>query len=135
MGKRNRFHDAIDPDLRRWEQTYPRFPGVEECAQLIRAGKARGSWAEIIAGELAENADNHLTEMIAAFREGDGDHVSLYMMMALEIAATPASIDFLSQVLLERNEQFALYARRALQTINTRESRKALFDASHAEIG
>lgn len=133
MGKRDRFHDAVDPELRRWGQLYRRFPGIEECARLIRAGKARGAWAEMIVFELSENAEDHLDEMIAAFREGDGDTVALYMMMALEYAAVPASVDFLLQVLREGNEQFVPYARRALQKIDTASSRKALYDASRTE--
>ena len=132
MGKRNRYRDSLDPECQRWGRTYPRFPGVEECVRQIRAGKARGTWAEMIAFELANNAGDHLVDLTAAFRDnvGAGDDVA---MMALEIAELPASVDFLSQVLREGDQRFVPYARRTLQAINTRDSRKALFDASHGE--
>jgi hypothetical protein len=89
MGKRNRYRDHIDPEYQRWGRRYPRFPGVEECARLIRVGKARGAWADIIAYELAENASHCLPALIDTFRTDSSDAVRLYVMMALEIAKLP----------------------------------------------
>ena len=64
MGKRNRWQDHPDPEHRRWGETYPRFPGVGECARLIMNGKARGTWADLIVLELAENADACFDELV-----------------------------------------------------------------------
>ena len=133
MGKRERYRDHLDPEIQRWGRNYPRFPGVAECTRLIRAGKARGTWADMIVHELSENAADHLPEMIAAFRESNDEDVALYVIMALEIAKLPTSIKFLSEVMRERNSRFVPYAHRALVAIDTRESRKTLFDALHAE--
>src|SRR4051794_8585350 len=107
MGKRNR--DQIDPDYHRWERKYPRFPGVGECANLIRAGKARGAWADIIASALSENAAHCLTELIETFRfEASGD-ARLYVMMALETARLPEAVLFLASVLLDGDPRFTPY--------------------------
>jgi hypothetical protein len=127
MGKRTRYRDHPDPEYQRWGRTYPRFPGVAECARLIRARKATGAWADIVAFELAENAREHLAELIDAFADPTGN-VAQYVMMALELAALPESVDFLSRVLREGDPRFVPYARRALEAINTRESRTALFN-------
>ncbi|HEX5106488.1 MAG TPA: hypothetical protein VFV87_21865 [Pirellulaceae bacterium] len=131
MGKRNRFRDHADPVVQEWGRTYPKFPGVAECARLIRAGKARGSMAEIIVHELAENAAECLPEMIATFRDDPDATVRLYVMMALDIARPPAAVGFLADVLREGDPRFTPYAKWALQGINTRESRRALWDATH----
>ena len=131
MGERNRYRDYIDPEHQRWGRRYPRFPGVSECARLIRDGKARGSWADIIAHELAENAGECLAELVETFRTDPSESVRLYVMMALDIARLPESVPFLAGVLQEGNPLFTPYALRALNGIDTRESRTALWQATH----
>jgi len=133
MGKRNRYRDHIDPEQQRWGQTYTRFPGVAECARLIRDGKARGSWADIIAHELAENAGECLTELVETFRTDSSESVRLYVMMALEIARLPESVPFLAEVVQGGNPLFTPYVLRALEGINTCESRTALWNATHGQ--
>ncbi len=133
MGKRVRFRDHVDPEYRRWGRTYRSFPGVDECARLILDGKATGAWADIVALELAENANDHLNELIDAFHDRKSDDIAIFVLMALEIAALPASVDFLSGVLRDGNATFIPYAERALQAIDTKESRTALCNAMNAE--
>jgi hypothetical protein len=130
MGKRNRYRDQIDPEYQRWGRRYPRFPGVAECARLIRASKARGAWADIIAFELAENAETCLAELIETFRSDPAGEVSLYIMMALDIARVPASVPFLAEVLREGVPRCVPYAERALQGINTSDARTVLWKAT-----
>src|SRR5215470_1393139 len=133
MAKFSDYRHHSDPVYRSWDRKYPRFPGVDECARLIRAGKARRAWADIIAYELAENANNCLPALIDTFRNDPGDHVRLYMMMALEIAGLPESVPFLAEVLRDDNPQFTPYAERTLRSINTREARTVLWQAGHPE--
>ena len=116
-----------------WHRKYPCFPGVDECVRLIRAGKARGSWADIISYELAENADDCLPALIDTFRSDSSDKVRLYVMMALEIARLQESVPFLAEVLRGANPRFTPYAERTLHGINTREARTVLWKASHPE--
>jgi hypothetical protein len=115
MGKRNRYWDHIDPEYQRWGRKYPRFPGVIECVRLIRSGEARGSWADIIAHELAENAAPCLKGLIETFRTEPSQDVRLYVMMALEIARLRESVPFLAEVLHEGNPRFTSYALSALK--------------------
>ncbi len=133
MGKRNRYHDHIDPEHQRWGRTYPRFPGVAECARLIRDGKARGSLADIIAYELAENASECLADLVETFRTDPNAGVRLNVMMALDIARLPESVAFLAEVLKQGDPLFRPYALRALEGINTRESRTVLWNATQGE--
>jgi hypothetical protein len=132
MGKRAQFQDHVDPEYRRWAKDYPRFPGVGECVRLICAHKAKGSWADIIAHELADNAVECSPELISAYRNATTDDVRLYVMMALDIARAPETVPFLSNVLLEGDANDAAYAERTLRGIGTREARSALWDAKHA---
>jgi hypothetical protein len=131
MGKRNRYRDHIDPEYQRWGRKYPRFPGVAECARLIQAGKARGSWADIIVYELAENAAYCLPELIETFRKDPA--FRLYVMMVLDIARVPESVPFLAEVLHEGNPRFTPFAERALKGIDTPESRTVLWKAAHVQ--
>jgi hypothetical protein len=135
MGKRNRYRDHIDPEYQRWGRKYPRFPGVGECANLIRAGKARGAWADIIASELSENAAHCLPELIEAFHSDSSGDVCLYVMMALESARLPEAVPFLANVLHEGDPRFTPYAARALRNINTPEARTMLWEASQSGLG
>ncbi len=135
MGKRNRFRDDWDPEMRRWGQKYPRFPGVAECARLIRDGKAQGGRAEIIVYELAENAANCLPDLIETFRTDPNETVRQFIMMALEIARLPESVPFLAEVLQQGDEHYAPYAFRTLKAIDTRESRTALWRAAQNKSG
>lgn len=132
MAKRLRYHDHVDPDYQQWGRTYRSFPGVEECVRLILARKTKGSMADIIHHELAENAGEHLAEMIDSFNDHAPGDVALYMMMALETAALPDSVEFLSGVLRGGDKIFATYAKRALVAIDTKESRTVLFNATDA---
>ena len=89
MAKSNEYLNSIDPEEQRWGRKYPRFLGVAECARLIRARKAKGTWADIIVNELAENAAGCLDELIELFHTDPNDDVRLYVMMALDIARIP----------------------------------------------
>ena len=132
MGKRDRYRDHVDPEYQRWGRTYRTFPGVDECARLILDRKATGAWADIVHFELAENASDHLADMIDAFRNHTSDDVAVYILMALETAALPESVEFLSDVLCSGDARFTSYAKRALTAIDTRESRRALVNATDA---
>ena len=136
MGKRNRYRDHIDPEYQRWGRTYPRFPGVAECARLIRARKASGAWADIIAAELAENATHCLSDLIETFRTDSSEtDVRMFVMMALENARLPQSVPFLAEVLESGNSRFIPYAERALCNINTPEARTMLWKAGRCGHG
>jgi hypothetical protein len=131
MGKRNPYRDHPDPEYQRWGRKYSRFPGVAECARLIRDGRARGAWADVIAYELAENAAACLPELIEAFRSDPSDEVRLYVMMALELARVPESVAFLADVLRQGDVRWAPYAQRTLAAIDTRRSRAVLWNTRH----
>jgi hypothetical protein len=99
MEKRGRHRDHVDPEYRRWGRTYHGFPGVDECSRLLLERKSTGAWAEIVAYELADNAGERLNQLTNAFQAHESEVVALYVSMAIEMAALPASADFLSAVL------------------------------------
>jgi hypothetical protein len=108
---------------------------VAECVRLIDQRKNRGVLADIIVFELAENAGSCLTELIDTFRHLPEGDVRLFIMMALEIARLPDSIPFLAEVLRDANPRYVTYAQRALEAIDTRDSRKAIRHAQDAAKG
>jgi hypothetical protein len=133
MGKRDRFQDHPDPDWQNWGRTYRSFPGVAECVRVVLDLKATGCWSDIVVYELTRNAHDHLQELIDAFREHVSDNAARYLLQALEAAALPESVGLFSELLSERDPRFVPYAERALQAIDTREARAALFRARHAK--
>jgi hypothetical protein len=133
VGKRSLNRDHPDPESRRWARTYPRFPGVAECARLIRVGKARGAWADIIVHELAAHAAECLPDLIATFRDDSEGDVRLFVLMALDIARPPAAVGFLAEVLQGGDARYTLYAERALTGIGTTEARTVLWEAHGAQ--
>jgi hypothetical protein len=135
MSKRATKHrDHPDPEYQRWGRMYPRFPGVAECMRLIRTGKAKGAWADIIVHELAEHASVCLSELVATFHSDCSDEVRLYVMMALELAQPPEAVPFLVEVLRQGDARFAPYSERTLRAIDTAEARRFLWN-THDDFG
>jgi len=133
MGKRDRYRKSINLEDKRWGQKYRSFPGVGECVRLLLDVRVCGYTLEIIKAELVENASRHLEEMIDAFHNHKTDRVAIFMLMVLELAALPESVDFLATVLRDDNPDYRKWAQMALEAINTRESRTALFNAKDSE--
>lgn len=119
------YTNHIDPEYRRWGRKYTRFPGVPECARLIQTGEATGAWADIIVGELAENAASNIDDFERLLRDGSRGDTALFVLMALEEARLPESVGLLSSVLDNGDSQCRDYALRALRAIDTKESRRA----------
>jgi hypothetical protein len=101
--------------------------------RLIRAGKARRAWADIIAEQLARNARDNLAELVEAFRSDRTARVRLFVLMALETAALPEAVPFLAEVLRGGDPALTPYAERGLRAIGTREARTALWNETHAD--
>ncbi len=128
MQKDGPFRDHPDPEYQRWHRTYPRFPGVPECVQLILARMTRGTWDDIIVQQLADNAGDCLSDLVGAYRSDPGGDIRLFVMMALDLARPPEAVGFLAEVLRSRDPRYHTYARRALEGIGTLEARTALWD-------
>ena len=131
MGNKTDYRRHIDPEYRRWGRTYPRFPGVAECIRLLRSGKVRGAWVDIIAHELAAHASESLPELLAVFQSDEGEWVRQMVLMAIAEARLPQAIPFLADVARERHPRFAPHAIAGLSAIGTSEARAALWEATH----
>ena len=126
MSKRHRYHDHVDPEHQRWGRTYPGFPGVAECVRLVQSGKAEGAWIDLIVLDLAINASDCLVDLLETYRREESDRMRLIILMALELAALPDSIEFLSEVLRQGDPRLAPYALHGLKAIDSKASRRAL---------
>src|SRR4051812_14343913 len=122
MGDPVDYRGHVDPEYRRWGRKYPRFPGVAECLRLVRAGKARGAWADIVAYELAAHASEYLDELVAAFRTGEDETMRQTALTAVADARLPTTVPFLVEVIREQHPHYVPIAERGLAAIETKEA-------------
>jgi hypothetical protein len=87
---------------------------------------------DIIAHELTAHAQECLPELINAFCSDESESVRLMVVMAVAEARLPSAINFLAEVLRQRDPRFGPYAERGLMAIGTREARTALWVAANA---
>lgn len=120
--------DLVDPEWQRWIAKYPKGPSIAECVRLLHTHNVGGVWNDFISFALADHAENSLPELIDAFRNEE-EVVAVYVMMAIEMAKPPAAIPFLADVLKEGDVRFTPYAERALKEMDTRESRRVLWES------
>ncbi len=120
---------AIDPELARWNRTYPRFPGVRKCVDLLKKRSTSGTWLDIIEIELTAHASEHLEEMIASFHTEPDEWVRTMLLWPIADARLPQAFSFLLENLYSDNPYFRELAIRGLKLLDTRESRTALWDA------
>ena len=132
MGSASDYSQHVDPEYRRWGRKYPRFPGVTECVRLLRSGKIRGAWVDIVLHELTEHAQECLPELVAAFCSNESEWVRLMVLTAVAQARLPSAIKFLADVVRQRHPRFSPYAEQGLVAIGTREARTALWEAANA---
>jgi len=117
-----------DPEADRWYRTYPTFPGVATCITLMQAGKARGTWLEIIHHLWVEHASVIFDDLCTAYLHVE-PVIQGYIVEAIAAARIPIAIPFLSAQLHSPVAVVHRWAIRGLAQLNTRESRRALWDA------
>ncbi len=120
---------SVDPDVRRWKQEYPRFPGVAKCVELLLRPNTQGSWIDIICHELQVNAHDHSDELITATRvelERDSQ-VSRILLHVLADSRLPAAIDLFAELLRSRDHALHAYGVTGLTQLDTKDARRILY--------
>ena len=105
----------------------PRFPGFAACMRLMRkrspVSKEEGFYW------LLSRAAEFVEPLVAEFRE-ERDHGLKYSLLELIAEAKdPRALSLLAEQLQSPDEPLRSCAIRGLQALNTREARKALFEA------
>jgi hypothetical protein len=123
----------VDPEYRRWKNKYPKFPGVAKCVELLRRGNVRGTWVDTICAELQENAADHAAELIAAFRDAEsGSPLRRTLLGIISEARLPQALPVFVENLGSEDESLQHSSEQGLRALNTRESRKALWEAGRS---
>jgi HEAT repeat protein len=116
-----------EPEYSRWKRKYPRFPGVAKCVDLLARSNVRGSWVDIICGELLEAAAIHGAELIAAFRNEKDARVRSILLSIIAEAKLPEALSVLVETLRSEDETLRSYSERGLESLDTPEARNALW--------
>jgi hypothetical protein len=118
-----------DPVYIRWKRQHPKFPGVAACIELLGRRNVQGSLVDIIRGELQENAGGHATELIAAFQAEKDERVRRILLGILCEARLPEALPLFVDHLRSEDESLRIWAEEGLRSLDTHESRKALWEA------
>ena len=122
-----------DPVYARWKRQHPKFPGVAKCVELLGRRNVGGSLLDIICGELQENAASHASELIEAFRATDNDQVRRILLGIICDAKLHDALPVFVEHLLSEDESLRYWAERGLRTLDSHESRKALWEAGRTK--
>lgn len=120
----------IDPEYERWHRKYPRFPGVAKCIELLCRGDVSGAWVDIICDELTAHAHESLQEIIDEAGAATEHSPLNYMLLhVIADARLPEALSFLIEHARSADEQARTIAINGLKQLDSKESRRALWDA------
>src|ERR1051326_9193305 len=111
-------YKAIAPEETRWNRTYPTFPGIRTCAELLKTRSVRGTWIDIIEAELTAHASEHLEEMIATFLTETDEWVRTMLFWPIIETRLPQALSFLLENLYSDNPHFRQLAIRGLKLLD-----------------
>jgi hypothetical protein len=87
---------GVDPEYHRYRRSYPKFPGVKVCVDLLRRRNVHGAYLDGVMGDLAEHvADAGTTELVETYRAETDDVVQgLILSILAETASAggPAAV-------------------------------------------
>jgi hypothetical protein len=118
-----------DPVYTRWKRQHPKFPGVAKCVELLGRHNVQGSLVDIICAELQQNAASHAAELITAFRAEPDEHVRRILLGIIYEAQLPEALPVFVEHLRSGDEVLRYWSEQGLRSLNTPESRKALWEA------
>lgn len=124
----------VDPEVQRFYNDYPTFPGVQICVELLHRRNVRGAYLDCVCAELTKNAVKHISELIHAFQYEDDRRVKALLLAAIAEADSEEAIPILEAQLTGDDVGLRPYAAYGLTRINTKESRRILWQASTFEF-
>lgn len=119
--------DSVDPEMARFYEVYPRFPGVQLLLTLLRSGKAKGTWLDILCGELGEHAAETADELIAACQSETEEWVQAILLSVIAETGLPEFTALLTENLSADSESLRYWAKVGLEKTNAKEARTILW--------
>lgn len=123
-----------DSTYTRWKRQHPKFPGITQCVQLLGRRNVRGSLIDIICGELQANAASHAPELIAAFWAERDERVRRILLGVICEVKLPEALPVFVEHLRSKDENLRYWAEEGLRSLNTPESRKALWQNGQSRV-
>lgn len=121
--------EFIDPEQERWYRTYPKFPGVTVCVELMHRNNLGGTWREQVDYELRTHASETVDELIAAFQSEQEGWVRMRLLSIIARAAIPAFEPLLIENLQAQDNDLRKWAKVGLEKLDTKTARTALWEA------
>jgi hypothetical protein len=122
-----------DPVYTHWKRQHPKFPGVAKCVELLGRRNVKGE-LEIICGELQENASSNGAELIAAFQAEPDEQVRRILLGIICEARLPEAVPLFVEHLRSEDEILRYWSELGLRSLNSPESRKALWEAGQNRV-
>ncbi len=124
-----RMKQPLDPEEQRWNQKYPRFPGVAKCVELLHRSNVQGAWVDIICYKLEKHARDNANELIAVTRaelerESGVERILLHVVIDSQL---PAAIDLFAELLQSPDESLRPYGVQGLKRLDSKEARRLLW--------
>jgi HEAT repeat protein len=125
---------GADPEYQRYRRTYPKFPGVNACVELLRRRNVQGAYLDGVMGDLNEHATANVDELLVAFGAEPEARVRALLLSVIAEAAAPAAFPTFAQVLFGDDEDLRIWAARGLHILGTPDSRRVLFEARSKQL-
>jgi hypothetical protein len=105
------------------------FPGFERCMWMMR--RHDGLTAEEGFHALAPHAAEFVPELIAEFRSEKDHGLRCWLLELIGLAPSEAAFDLLVEQLHSEDESFRFWAVHGLEALDTKASRRALWEAGY----
>jgi len=112
-----------------WHRRHRRFPGVEYCIEQLKHRNTKGELLDTVIAVLEANAMEHAETLLAAADNPDNISIRRFLLMAIENAKLSVAVPFWAVILNGTDVQERMYAKRALSQIDTKDSRRILWES------
>jgi len=121
---------GVDPEYHRYRRSYPKFPGVKVCVDLLRRRNVNGAYLDGVMFDLAEHVAGAGTgELVEVFRAESDDRVQGLILSILAETASPADLALFIETLAGANADHRQWAAVGLHKLDTPEARRVLWEA------
>jgi hypothetical protein len=125
---------GVDPEYQRYRQSYPKFPGVSACVELLRNPNVKGAYLDGVMSDLQERASKNMEDILAAFRAETDSRVRTLLLSVIAETRSQAALPIFAEALLGDNEELQVWAARGLHVLDTPDARKLLWEAGSRRL-
>lgn len=120
---------GVDPEYKRYRRSYPKFPGVSPCVELLKRPNVKGAYLDSVIWDMQEHASANIESLLAAFRAETDSRGRALLLYVIAEARSQAALPIFAEILLGDDEELHVWAARGLHVLDTPDARKLLWDA------